>query len=326
MPLPTLEKTWQFAHVSNSASGVQLNDLKDIFLRIKDAAKAFDDSPLTVVGSSNSLSANMTGTDLLVDQDDMVYSATAHSWIVLGLPEIGPGVQLCFDFKYSNSQYGDVVVTPTGFSGGSVTARPTAADEQVLRAGEILFGQLGDGGGAGAQLWAHLMLSTDGECFRVLVMNNGVATGFLLVDKPGSPATGWDTPMIARYTSQPDNTSNTLMGLGNWSDQSGVFKAVGPVAAMPLLSIFESAIFFNATVADAFDAANQISGEYPLMRVGLWHDTTVGQRGRHGFVHDLFFTCPVLQNGDTMPADGTKQFVVIGDAVLPCDGTDWALG
>lgn len=317
--LPGLEKSWQFAHVANTLSGVEVTDLNDFFLRFKNAAKAFISNPLTVAGSSNGVTSNMSGTDLLTNQASMVHASGAHSWIVLSLPQVGTNVQICFDFNSSNHMLADIVWSPTGFSGGSTTARPTAADESVLwtHGSTPWVGVLGTG--SGGQLRGHMMLSTDGRCFRFIIANAGNVRGFLLVDRAGNPATGWTNPAIARF--------HTTLNIADWYG-SAYIKAVGPLGAMPLHLIFELPMTHFASrlpVTERLNLANEISGEYPMTRVGLWHNTA-GQKGRHGYIFDFFFTCAVLTNGDTMPADGSKQFVVFGDVAFPGDGTDWATG
>lgn len=328
MTLPVLEKTWQVAHVNNTLSGVDTTDINDFFLKVKNAAKAFGTHPLTCAGSSDGTSHNMSGTDLLTGQPAMVHAdaGSAHSWWVGALNQIASGAQVCFDFDHSETDRVDIIVSALGFTGGSITARPTATDEIVLLSNNSWTGMLGSGDGSGGQLRGHLMLSTDGQCFRIAVANNGIVGGFLLIDKPGDPATGWSNPMISvvRSTGRLDNTSDNVLTVATWYT-TAIFSAQGPIGSMPLYPTFESPLNFF-TVLTKRNAANEISGEYPLARIGLWHDATVGQRGRHGFVFDLFFTNQVLQNYDTFPSDSSRQFVVLGDAVFPGDGSDWGAG
>lgn len=325
MSLPTPAKTWQISHVSNALSGNETADMDDFFNKVKNAAKAFGTNPLTVVGSSNGVSANLSGTDVLASLSDYVHNSPAsnHSWIVL---EKVDGAQICFDFNHTETNRMDIILSPSaGFSGGTITDRPTATDELVLWANDSWTGMLGNGT-SGGQARGHVMLSTDGLCFRVLIANNGVVGGFLLVDKPGSPVTGWTNPEIGTFLGlgRNDNTSDTVLTVASWYG-SAKFKARGPVATMPFYPTFESPGNFY-TVATKRNAPNEISGEYPMQRVGLWHDDTVGQRGRHGFVFDLWFSNQVLQTGDTFPSGGTKEFIVFSDAVFVGDGTDWATG
>lgn len=323
MALPTLEKTWQFAHTSNTLSGFNAADIKDVFLRVKNALKAFGTNPLTCVGSSNSASANMSGTDLLSANADIVFASGAnpHSWIVL---EMASGAQICFDFNQAFINYLIIHVSPTGFSGGSVTARPTAADSQELL-NDSFQGMLGDGS-SGGQIRSHIMLSTDGKCLRIINANNGTVGGFLLVDQAMEPVSGWTDPMVATFKGFGinTNTGETVLNIGSWYG-SAILKAVGPLGVMPLFPSMECATA-NTPVVQQFNGANEISGEYPAQPMGLWHNATAGQRGRHGHLADLWFTNQILQNGDTMPITDTKEFVVFGDMTFPGDGTDWATG
>ncbi len=328
MSLPTPEKTWQISHVSNSLSGVQATDMNDLFLKVKNAAKAFGTAPLTVVGSSDGSTANMSGTDLLTGQPAMVHAGAGspHSWIVLAHAGIAAGAQVCYDFNDSDARYMSIVVSPTGFAGGSTTARPTAADETVILNDDMWCGRLGTGDGTGGQVRAHVMLSTDGQCFRVLLANDGGVGGFLLVDKPAFPVTGWTNPMISFFRGIGSSTNNrdSDMSANLWG-RNEVIKARGPMGAMPMFGTFEGSTNTFTIIADRLALPNEISGEYPLQRVGLWHDDTAGQRGRHGFIFDLWFSLSTLLSGDTFPSDSSKQFVAFGSAVVVGDGTSWAM-
>lgn len=325
MSLPSPEKTFQVSHVSNALSGVQTTDINDIFLRVKNAAKAFGTNPLTVVGSSDGVAFNMSGTDLLTGQSAMVHAnaGSSHSWIVLAHSGIAAGAQVCYDFNDSDARFMQIIVSPTGFSGGSLTARPTAADE-IMILDDTLAGRMGVGDGTGGQIRAHVMLSTDGECFRVLFANDGGVGGFLLVDKPAGAVSGWTNPMISfcNTVGTSANNNNTIMTANYWKDKK--IHARGPSGLMNMYGTFEAAVT-GAPVVYHFELPNEISGEYPMQRVGMFHDDTAGQRGRHGFIHDLWFTVAPALSGDTFPSDSSKQFVVFGNAVVVGDGTAWAM-
>lgn len=327
MPLPTLEKTWQFAHVSNALSGNRATDLKDVVFGVKNAVKAFGTNPLTCVGSSNSVSANMSGTDLIATLGDIVFASGSnpHSWIVL---EMVSGAQICIDWNVAFIDYLIILVSPAaGFSGGSTTARPTAADEQLILS-DSFQGQLGNDT-SGGQVRSHVMLSTDGSCLRVINANNGAPGGFLLVDQAMSPVPGWTVPTVAAFQGWGINTNagDSVLNVGSWFAVAGRFKSVGPIGSMPMFPSLECAgVGAYVPITQQLNGPNEISGEHTLQRMGLWHQVTVGQRGRHGHIADLWFTTQMLQNGDTIPNDSSKQFVVFGDMVFSGDGTDWATG
>lgn len=80
-------------------------------------------------GCSDSVSANMSSIDLIVDDSDIIANAAgAHSWMVL--MNLATGQQYCVDFNQANNQTVTLAMSvAAGFTGGSTTARPTATDE-----------------------------------------------------------------------------------------------------------------------------------------------------------------------------------------------------
>jgi len=332
MPLPSVEKIWQHYHISNEVLGTNTLCLNDFFLRFIGAVTAaFGSHPWMVAGSSDGVAANMTGTNLLLAQNDFHHAdpGTLHSWIVFHLDQVP--VYLCFDFNSTDDDILTIVMSQAGFTGGTITARPTAVDQIILNNGGAWGGRLGNGTDGG-QLRGHLMYSSDGQAFRMVIMNGGVAASFLLVERPGAATPGWDDPVIGAFKglSQHFALEDTLLGVYNFFNGQ-TWKSWGPVGLMPMTSSLECPgdDLAPKPVAFKFNGANEISGEYPVQRIGLYHYDTIGQRGRHGYVHDLWVTNAVLQNGDTMPDDGppsSKQLVVIGDLVFPGDGTDWEIG
>jgi len=86
----------------------------------------------TVVGSSDSVSANLTGSDFWTgsfDATKIVRAAagTAHSWIVLQSPA-NFGMWLCIDYIANDTTMSFTFAT-AAFTGGSTTARPTSTKE-----------------------------------------------------------------------------------------------------------------------------------------------------------------------------------------------------
>lgn len=327
MALPVLDKTWQFTHIADLTSGVEATDVDTLFLNVKNAALAFGSNPLTVIGSSDSVTSNMSGTDLLTGLPAMVHDVdgNAHSWIVLGLPQIAAGAQVCFDFNHVDAKHVDIIVSSTGFSGGDETERPGAADESIILENDSWVGIVKDDDGLGGSLEAHLMLSTDGQCFRVVMGNQGNCGGFLLIDKAKNPVPGWAIPMVSLFRPQGAGFSTLALRLVAFKSQA-TFKAQGPLGEMSMRMVCESLLSSGASVISSSIAANEITGEYYLLRAALFSITT-GQKGRHGELFDLFFWEGFGDNGNvTIPGDGSKQFMTVYNAVFPNDGTEWNMG
>lgn len=321
MPLPAVAKTWQFSHLSNSLSGVQQTDLDAIFISIKNALIGFGLSPWTVIGSSNGVAAGLDGVDRVTSTIVHANAGSAHSWIVL--KQGGSNAQVMFSFLAATASMLIRWSPAAGFTGGSITADPTATDSPTALINGFWCGNIG---GTGGQYRTHVQHSTDGQCTRVFICANGLAAGCWVIDKPGNPSTGWAAPVVASFSSIGNNITDTsLLAVSSWLGQAK-FQAFGPASGgttMPLTITYEEIGSGNSWVGDAFGNPNEISGEYLFGAVGLFHNTTTGQRGRHGDILDLYFTHQGSVMGDTFPASGTKQFQQVGNMVVPSDGTGW---
>lgn len=342
MALPTLEKTWQFdLNLQNTISGDGAIDLNDIFIQIKNAMKGFGISPWTVVGSSNSVSSNMAGIDLLVTTGDIVHAGATWSWIVLEQTGWNSGAQACFAFSSSTSdkQWIDLVFSPGGlFTGGSTSARPTATDEVIVGINKYWIS------GAGLpdrQYVAHVMQSTDGASTKIIGCHDGIVSCYLSFENIGNPVSGWSNPAIATLVSVGNaDVSSTLMDMDSWYNStfspnggSGYGWWIRADVTTPAFLKVGTEWHRNSVPMVADNYANEISGEYPLTPIGLHNvdlsglATAIGQRGKYGHVIDQWFTVAAPSTGDNIPGDGSKQFVVVGDFVFPWDGaTSMLLG
>ena len=140
MPLPTLDKTWQFsvnnriAADSTTTGGANdgTNDRKNLLLGIKNALIGFASNPWTVSGSSGAVAGTgaMDSVDRWTSISEMLSTATTstdRSWIVLTQSAVG--IHLLIDWVGFGSHRGsgiDIFVSTAAFTGGALNARPTA--------------------------------------------------------------------------------------------------------------------------------------------------------------------------------------------------------
>lgn len=321
MPLPAVKKTWQYAHGSNALSGSQKPDYDATFIIAKNALTAFASSPCTVAGSSNGTTAALDGVDRIVNSAAIVNHAPggAHSWIVLNL---GSG-QVLFEWNDVVAILLRISWSPNGlFAGGSTTAAPTASDEKEQQTGQWIGSTTGTGG----QYRIHVMRSSDGQNTRVFFCINSLVAGFWCFERAWNPVSGWTLPFCVNVRRITGNITDTgLMTFGVWVG-TNAFAAVGPIGDMPLFTTSEWAPGGTGnSIGNRYSIPNELSGEYPICPIGLWHDTTVGQRGRHGSIPDMYFTATTPVMGDTYPADGSKQFQQMGQMIVPSDGTAWLI-
>jgi len=347
MPIPVLEKTWQFAlNLQNTTDGIPVHDIRKAFILLKNALKAMPLSPWTVAGSSNGVTSNMTGTDLLVTFANIVGGDVPpydHSWIVLRQPGLNGGAQVLFEFRswYAPSDSGiDVVFSPSaGFTGGTTIVRPTASDEVVVtlyNVGNAPADWISPGGAlVSRQYVIHVMQSTDGQCTRILGCAGGGITCYLAFEAPGSAVSGWANPVIAAMTHSSGALTLSASRWLNYADRvstnmgylgTGCFYALGNSGA-PMYPTLGTEAHSGGTLVVSGDYANELSGEYPLTSLGVhnvtWFGAGVaapGDRGRRGHLVDMWLTVPSLSTGDHLPGDGSKRFIVVDDFVLPWDG------
>lgn len=327
MAVPTLEKTWQTVSVQNTPSGSLETDTDNLFILIKGALKALPLFPWTVVRSSNS--SAVTATDQLAAAADIVHNApgNVHSWITMLHPN---GSQVLFDFSSGTVQKMTITWSPGAlFTSGSTTTAPTATDGQVLFNDGYWAGSLS---GTGGQYYGHIISTNDGACTRVFVTAGGVCAGVWCIETAGSPVSGWTSPLIACADGIGNtSTATTLLEVSTWLGVAK-YQAKGLAAAtMPLILTAEGILSGNTTVLGALNAANEISvnygssSSYQVIQPGLFHTATTGQRGRHGYVFDLFFTNAVLNTLDAAPSGGGHTFQVIGDMLIQTGGATFAL-
>ncbi len=203
MSIPTLDKTWQFSVNNNrkpfgTASAWAANLVREI----KDNLIGFSLNPWILEYSSDSVAAGSAGdnVDRWTEDSDVVFAAGDHSWVVLKQSGILSNFQICWDLNAANSTDTTMVVSPSaGFTGGTISARPTATDEYVI--GSATDWGIGDG--TRETFSYHMMMSTDGECTRVIFVQGdgayGGVSGLWSFDKPKNPVSGWTNPWIALY-------------------------------------------------------------------------------------------------------------------------------
>lgn len=331
MPIPTLEKTWQHSlNLGNTPSGSLETDMDSVFLLIKNAMLAFDTNPWTCAGSSNSVAAGMDAVDRLSTATNIVHNTAgnAHSWIVLTSPN---GMQICFDFVSGTVSRMTAVMSPGAlFTSGSTTARPTATDSQTIL-NDIFWG--GAISSTGGQYYSHVIHTSDGDCTRVYICMNGLVAGYWSFETVKNPIDGWANPIMASMVGIGNTaTDTTLLSRASWLAGATTYSSQGPATTMALFLTAESALNGTGSVLGALDQANELTRnyggepEYLFVGCGLFHSVTTTQKGRHGETFDLYWTNAALLTGDTFPEDGTHEFQVMGDQMVPTGGTTLLLG
>ncbi len=331
MALPTPVKTWQVdpnnavTYITSASATAQR-----LMLGIKNALIGFGTLPWTVSGSSNSVAAGMDAVDRWTLSTNLVWtflgSGAARSWIVLRQTGIGATFEICIHLLRSSTDsnnflYVEMVASQVGFSGGSTTARPTAADEVIFN--DLAGSAPGTGGLWGSSSTAsvgyhyHVMQSTDGQCTRVVINqdNDGDCSGFMLFDKPKNPVTGWSDPYVVLGIG---NSTGSVMTHAVVNDLAKAYGRGSGTMSMYLTceGTVSSMITEQQTVVNAFDAS------WPMAPMGLY-SATASHIGRHGELFDIWYGSTTRVNGDQYPDSGTTyQFTQFDDIILPWDSTN----
>lgn len=315
--LPTPAKTHQWDHTTVAGQGsTMLADLRrGLRTAIVDKLLAKSSGAPTCKGSSNGTTAGMDNTNRWAADADLVWNTAgnAHSWIVL---QFGALFHLCIDLANGTSSFLAAFISPTAFTGGSTTARPTSADEiQIL--GTTSAGAQWERGQTNIGRVYHVDLATDSSQLTIIGFDQNIQNTFWRIEVPANAVSGWTNPMYGGISPGSGGSLDGICAYSALFQSNGLFKAKG-VSAMTLDYTTEAK--GSQFIGQLQTTPNGLDGGYPLTACGLF-SATPSNVGRHGSVVDLWAGSTTNNTGDTFPAGATRTFMTFGDIVLPWDGT-----
>lgn len=292
-------------------------------------------SPLTVKGSgagTTGKGAAMDGRDRWLTVSDMQTSTSGtgnRSWIVL---QTSSGAEMLFlhftnstSFEYDRAQWW--FSPELGFTGGTANVAPTAVDGQ-LRWGNTsewppYFG-IND-----SVHYFTVWISNDGQDMRMLSHGRGAMPNFICMERAKDP--------LSAGALIPWNGNQNVCTLRfNIDANAPIYSQLNDSAAQPVtidkdgtaggpylaLVLWTSEAFAAATVGQYLTFQPDLGRKQVLLPVGVWCGTT-GVRGRHGRLSDVWWSnyLTLVPQGSTFPADGSGQFIKVGDLVLPWNGS-----
>jgi hypothetical protein len=336
VPTVTALKKWQHKTLV-SAVGDDVGDQKDLEIKIKNQRKTFGH---VVAGSSNGTTGAMDGVDRWPDATG-IPNAVSIPWLVLTQP--GSGAQdLIFYGNFGSSNWGFAHSPSGAFTGGSASTVPTATDSAVHSDGTFaLYSNTWHGrddGGHAAPLICLLSVSTDLTCCRQFFFFNNHNYGNRMFDIVDDPSAGWAHPNYAVIDKEGvSKNQNCNCGMlyqfvyGPYTGK-GYFNSWGPHGAMNLFATVEAGVSSRldtgAGAVTWHSAANKITGTYRNPpRLGLVEPIANADGGWHGKVFDWWWVGNNPGPGGeasyqwgisaTSPLDGSKQFAIIGDLMVP---------
>jgi hypothetical protein len=308
---PDIQKTWEFevngvALQNNAqASTTAHQDRREMMLGIKQRLTntggfSTFTTPWTVQSSSDG-HTTASAADNWGDIDDLVWrdedvTANNFSWIVLRQTGIGATFELLIACESDTvNDDGSQIYAAVSVGGwntdGNLTTIPTPVtpgDFRVIRnddgTSQGYWGAGTDGGTVtGGYRW-HVMMSSDGECTRVVTFANTVNLGVWIFDVPDRPATGWTDPYVADTTMFLSSEGIVNAGIGT------------------------------------FITRNQLDNTFALSEMGIASQTATFV-GRMGQMFDLWWGLAETTSGRLFPQSGTKLYVNVANMIFPWDGS-----
>jgi len=279
--------------------------------------------------------------DRLVTFSDFLYSTGNNAYCVLR--NTISGTQWCIsgDIDLNNQGRGTLILTTapnTFLARGSLDGSPVGTSRTDPGAtspsdAHTLYSSSGSqwfiGTSAGTNFIAnlHVMMSSDGEHTRVIGAVNGTVPMIWFDEKVKEPHPVWSSiedayisvmsksgSLANRATYGVFNDSAHCTGSRIPSGITGVADRHVPVLYLTSEGFISSANGQNLTVV------NELTGEWPMFPMGI-ACLQLSSRGRIGQIKDMWWVSTSMLPGQTIPADSSRQFLVLQDIVIPWDGS-----
>lgn len=196
-------------------------------------------------------------------------AGSLHSWMVLVHEDffgVGVPLYLLLDCTQSSSSYANaamgVYFSAAGFTGGTTTARPTAADERQILPSNGTYNNAnwqGDYQGTDIQKVLHFTMTDDGTKFRIHLCDGGFCVARWDLFRVEDPPAGWSTPVLMHIMGQTGVSERNVWNI-NWNTggngaqylgRDGTLGNFGCYACIPCYSTSET--IFNTQPANSFD-------------------------------------------------------------------------
>jgi hypothetical protein len=320
MPVPAKAKTWTHSVNNRIVFASFLDTHQQILYAFKEMLKAIPGA--SIRGSGDNAAAAMDATDRIGAAAEWVRggSTTAvHSWFLVRFANMG-NAELLVDYVGSSDEMVRLAVSPGGLfvvNGTNARYSPTATDEYQLIGTPTTGAAWGNSTTSGDRIWSTAY-ATDGTAFQILVARAGAWVTHCFMQAVTSavvaPATFSPAVVATAGTTSP--------GITVWTSGT-IWKArvnginVGLAVSMeatsnPIPNVYGTVLELQAS-------------SWPIVACGLW-SSVVGARGKVGNLVDIYAGNTAAADGDTYPADGTRQWVAVGDYVAVWNGTSGSPG
>lgn len=328
--LPALTKTWSArGNRPNAANTTALLVAQSTIFALKEHMKNTATGGTTsgsrnansvwvTKGSSDSVTANTAGSDLITTHTNLVWSAGNHSW--WWGENATSGYQCVIDCGAAASTAICLAFAPIGtpFTGGTIAARPTSTQE-------FLWGTTSTGAGTtvtflsdvvtGNNNYTHYITADDGQ-FWFLCSRSGL--GIFTTCAGFTKPTGTTDTRSAFVVGTTSSTGRGAMGRAALFDSTNGAVARTPNGVAVANGGFDPKGYAGGANYLGTGGVDANSGKYLAFPVDTF-SSTAGQIAYRGRVIDLV-SVGIRPVGDSFPSTAAQERVVVGDVMIPFPG------
>ncbi|MFA5758627.1 MAG: hypothetical protein WC942_04620 [Clostridia bacterium] len=339
MTVPQLEKDWIFKprEIFYAAQSATNSDqAASLLYYIKEALTnpngwvdrdnntVINNKPWVVKASSNGIVANTS--DNWNGASSVIRGTSDFSWIVLNQPSISSNFSICFgtangfyDTNYASQSFSFSATTGFDLLNLTTIDHPSSSDRITLcTISPTTFKNVNffiNRFNSTYNISVHIMMSTDGECTRIIAIDHDAETAqILLFDKPKNPIPEWNNPSIVLV-------SPIIIGQEGFSHGCLYSKLFSTAKFSSYInnspaSLFGSTEGLGSPIGLTLPKPNDFSGRFNISPIGL---VSTGQfnSGYMGSLFDLYYTSAFLKVGDVFPETGDYRFVTIPNCLFP---------
>jgi hypothetical protein len=310
------DKTWQQAVNKATTSHATVLEMSrnQMWIMIQMLLGRYGSTPAWAIDQCcDSTQVKEDGTDLFTavyDGTKFVRAAAgvAHSWWVLAAPAaMGMTCYLTFDYSTGSDYTVALYLSKTRPSGGTLTARPTAADETTVNATMTM------NAGAAKQQRCHYWINSEGGfVFAAGAVGDGQPHSGLMCMKLIQLADANDLFPIAAMTTSSASGAFVFSQLNNVqfkgrntaNSAAATFSAITPA--------INSNYYAYGVIAAGGDASTGYFPDFPVWLFGITGGYTL--RGR---LPDIAWAPSILADGAVAPIAGDPEFTIVGDLWVP---------
>lgn len=313
------------------------DEAQKMFHRWKTSLTSFAIHPWVVVGSSDAVTASMDGTDRWTSSDKLVGVATSgnHAWIVLRCPATGCQILLSMIVASTTNYHGvRFVVSPGGlFTGGSISADPTATDAMPILDPFRSYGRTNTSTNSVDHHTMHIMRSVGGDVTMWALCKGGVPTAVAYVGRlqnanyensigamwHSSRASAAPFDVLFRHIADNWDTGQQRAWFGNIPNVGvaalfPTFTAVNVQAPHTLANFSDARSALVETRGSlVWSTHNHLLGAHEMPTIGCYC-AAAGARGLQGQLYDVRWADAALKSGTVL---GSGEWVTMGPWIMP---------